>query len=105
MFFSRYYNCVPFAGCVFVTPSKICQPRVKTFEDFPLEVHPQKTPQVSPSRLCENLNHLLMVRKGRPGSPPTVIFSQDNQTDSGMILASEELKRIEHHQTDPNSKM
>ncbi|XP_011609065.2 vascular endothelial growth factor receptor 3 isoform X1 [Takifugu rubripes] len=71
---SRYYNCVPFAGCVFVTPSKMCQPRVKTFEDFPLEVNPQRSPQ-------------------------------DNQTDSGMILASEELKRIEHQQTDPVSKI
>uniref|UniRef100_A0A674MU93 Vascular endothelial growth factor receptor 3 n=1 Tax=Takifugu rubripes TaxID=31033 RepID=A0A674MU93_TAKRU len=38
-------------------------------------------------------------------SCPTVICSQDNQTDSGMILASEELKRIEHQQTDPVSKM
>uniref|UniRef100_A0A7N8YBL4 Vascular endothelial growth factor receptor 3 n=1 Tax=Mastacembelus armatus TaxID=205130 RepID=A0A7N8YBL4_9TELE len=44
---TRYYNCVPFAGCVFVGPSKICQPRVKTFEELPLEMHPQKTPQVS----------------------------------------------------------
>uniref|UniRef100_A0A3Q3J0F3 Vascular endothelial growth factor receptor 3 n=1 Tax=Monopterus albus TaxID=43700 RepID=A0A3Q3J0F3_MONAL len=62
---SRYYNCVPFAGCVFVGPSKICQPRVKTFEELPLEIHPQKPPQ-------------------------------DNQTDSGMVLASEEFERIEH---------
>uniref|UniRef100_A0A3B4X9G2 Vascular endothelial growth factor receptor 3 n=1 Tax=Seriola lalandi dorsalis TaxID=1841481 RepID=A0A3B4X9G2_SERLL len=62
---TRYYNCVPFAGCVFVGPSKICQPRVKTFEELPLEMHPQKTPQ-------------------------------DNQTDSGMVLASEEFERIEH---------
>uniref|UniRef100_A0AAX7UF75 Vascular endothelial growth factor receptor 3 n=1 Tax=Astatotilapia calliptera TaxID=8154 RepID=A0AAX7UF75_ASTCA len=44
---TRYYNCVPFAGCVFVGPSKICQPRVKTFEELPLEMHPQKPPQVS----------------------------------------------------------
>lgn len=104
IFFSRYYNCVPFAGCVFVTPSKMCQPRVKTFEDLPLEVHPQKTPQVSPSHLCENLNHLLMFCKCR-SVHHRLIFSQDNQTDSGMILASEELKRIEHQQTDPISKM
>ncbi|XP_035525795.1 vascular endothelial growth factor receptor 3 [Morone saxatilis] len=62
---TRYYNCVPFAGCVFVGPSKICQPRVKTFEELPLEMHPQKAPQ-------------------------------DNQTDSGMVLASEEFERIEH---------
>ncbi|KAG7241880.1 hypothetical protein INR49_024850 [Caranx melampygus] len=60
-----YYNCVPFAGCVFVGPTKICQPRVKTFEELPLEMHPQKAPQ-------------------------------DNQTDSGMVLASEEFERIEH---------
>lgn len=46
-FLTRYYNCVPFAGCVFVGPSKICQPRVKTFEELPLEMHPQKAPQVS----------------------------------------------------------
>lgn len=45
---TRYYNCVPFAGCVFVAPSKLYQPRVKTFEELPLEVHPQKAPQVSP---------------------------------------------------------
>ncbi|XP_072252076.1 vascular endothelial growth factor receptor 3 [Leuresthes tenuis] len=63
---TRYYNCVPFAGCVFVGPSKICQPRVKTFEELPLEMHPPKSPQ-------------------------------DNQTDSGMVLASEEFERIEHN--------
>ncbi|XP_024139143.1 vascular endothelial growth factor receptor 3 isoform X2 [Oryzias melastigma] len=62
---SRYYNCVPFAGCVFLEPAKACQPRVKTFEEFPLEMHSQKTPQ-------------------------------ENQTDSGMVLASEEFERIEH---------
>lgn len=62
---TRYYNCVPFAGGVFVGPSKTCQPRVKTFDESPLEMHPQKAPQ-------------------------------DNQTDSGMVLASEEFERIEH---------
>ncbi|XP_032410273.1 vascular endothelial growth factor receptor 3 [Xiphophorus hellerii] len=62
---TRYYNCVPFAGCVFVGPSKICQPRVETFEDMPLGMNSQKPPQ-------------------------------DNQTDSGMVLASEEFERIEH---------
>lgn len=56
---------MPFAGCVFVGPSKMCQPTVKTFEELPLEMHPQKSPQ-------------------------------DNQTDSGMVLASEEFQRIEH---------
>ncbi|XP_022607431.1 vascular endothelial growth factor receptor 3 [Seriola dumerili] len=70
---TRYYNCVPFAGCVFVGPSKICQPRVKTFEELPLEMHPQKTPQ-------------------------------DNQTDSGMVLASEEFERIEHQHRGAVSK-
>lgn len=44
---TRYYNCVPFGGCVFVGPSKMCHPRVKTFDEFPLEMHPQKAPQVS----------------------------------------------------------
>ncbi|XP_041846373.1 vascular endothelial growth factor receptor 3 [Melanotaenia boesemani] len=63
---TRYYNCVPFAGCMFMGPSKICQPRVKTFEESSLEMHPQKAPQ-------------------------------DNQTDSGMVLASEEFERIEHN--------
>ena len=43
---ARYYNCVPFAGCVFVAPSKMCQPRVKTFEELPLELHQQKSQQV-----------------------------------------------------------
>uniref|UniRef100_A0A671VHP6 Vascular endothelial growth factor receptor 3 n=1 Tax=Sparus aurata TaxID=8175 RepID=A0A671VHP6_SPAAU len=62
---ARYYNCVPFTGCVFAGPSKMCQPRVKTFEELPLEMHPQKAPQ-------------------------------ENQTDSGMVLASEEFERIEH---------
>uniref|UniRef100_A0A4W6DFR5 Vascular endothelial growth factor receptor 3 n=1 Tax=Lates calcarifer TaxID=8187 RepID=A0A4W6DFR5_LATCA len=70
---TRYYNCVPFAGCVFVGPSKICQPRVKTFEELPLEMHPQKAPQ-------------------------------DNQTDSGMVLASEEFERIEHKHRGAASK-
>uniref|UniRef100_A0A672YYU6 Vascular endothelial growth factor receptor 3 n=1 Tax=Sphaeramia orbicularis TaxID=375764 RepID=A0A672YYU6_9TELE len=60
-----YYNCVPFAGCVFVGPSKLCQPTVKTFDELPLEMHRQKAPQ-------------------------------DNQTDSGMVLASEEFERFEH---------
>uniref|UniRef100_A0A8C7GH23 Vascular endothelial growth factor receptor 3 n=1 Tax=Oncorhynchus kisutch TaxID=8019 RepID=A0A8C7GH23_ONCKI len=41
----RYYNCVPFAGCVFVGPSKLssCQPRVKTFEELPMETAWYKT--------------------------------------------------------------
>uniref|UniRef100_A0A8C7XBP3 Vascular endothelial growth factor receptor 3 n=1 Tax=Oryzias sinensis TaxID=183150 RepID=A0A8C7XBP3_9TELE len=62
---TRYYNCVPFAGCVFLEPAKACQPRVKTFEEFPLEMHSHKAPQ-------------------------------ENQTDSGMVLASEEFERLEH---------
>ncbi|XP_057706895.1 vascular endothelial growth factor receptor 3 isoform X1 [Corythoichthys intestinalis] len=62
---TRYYNCVPFAGCVLVDASKASQPRVKTFEELPLEIHPQMS-------------------------------SQDNQTDSGMVLASDELERFEH---------
>ncbi|XP_012989053.3 vascular endothelial growth factor receptor 3 isoform X2 [Esox lucius] len=64
----RYYNCVPFAGCVFVGPSKLtsCQPRVKTFEELPTEMTSHKTQ------------------------------NSDNQTDSGMVLASEEFERIEH---------
>ncbi|XP_074504407.1 vascular endothelial growth factor receptor 3 [Sebastes fasciatus] len=62
---TRYYNCVPFGGCVFVGPAPGGQPTVKTFEESPLEMHPQKA-------------------------------TQDNQTDSGMVLASEELQRIEH---------
>uniref|UniRef100_A0A7N6C0T6 Vascular endothelial growth factor receptor 3 n=1 Tax=Anabas testudineus TaxID=64144 RepID=A0A7N6C0T6_ANATE len=63
---TRYYNCVPFAGCVFVGPSKIYQPRVKTFE--------------------EHLIHMMS----------NCVSPQDNQTDSGMVLASEEFERIEH---------
>uniref|UniRef100_A0A8C7J1A1 Vascular endothelial growth factor receptor 3 n=1 Tax=Oncorhynchus kisutch TaxID=8019 RepID=A0A8C7J1A1_ONCKI len=63
----RYYNCVPFAGCVFVGPSKLssCQPRVKTFEELPMET--------------------------------------DNQTDSGMVLASEEFEMIQHEHRGANS--
>uniref|UniRef100_A0A8C6KDN2 Vascular endothelial growth factor receptor 3 n=1 Tax=Nothobranchius furzeri TaxID=105023 RepID=A0A8C6KDN2_NOTFU len=63
---TRYYNCVPFAGCVFVGPSNMAQPRVKMFDHFPLEAQSQKAPQ-------------------------------DNQTDSGMVLASEEFERLEHN--------
>uniref|UniRef100_A0A6Q2XDI5 Vascular endothelial growth factor receptor 3 n=1 Tax=Esox lucius TaxID=8010 RepID=A0A6Q2XDI5_ESOLU len=65
---NQYYNCVPFAGCVFVGPSKLtsCQPRVKTFEELPTEMTSHKTQ------------------------------NSDNQTDSGMVLASEEFERIEH---------
>ncbi|XP_074530633.1 vascular endothelial growth factor receptor 3 isoform X2 [Halichoeres trimaculatus] len=70
---NRYYNCVPFAGCVLVGSSKVCQPRVKTFEELPLELHRQKSPQ-------------------------------DNQTDSGMVLASEEFERIEHEHRGAASK-
>ncbi|XP_030001871.1 vascular endothelial growth factor receptor 3 [Sphaeramia orbicularis] len=70
---SRYYNCVPFAGCVFVGPSKLCQPTVKTFDELPLEMHRQKAPQ-------------------------------DNQTDSGMVLASEEFERFEHRHRGATSK-
>uniref|UniRef100_A0A672YYI2 Vascular endothelial growth factor receptor 3 n=1 Tax=Sphaeramia orbicularis TaxID=375764 RepID=A0A672YYI2_9TELE len=68
-----YYNCVPFAGCVFVGPSKLCQPTVKTFDELPLEMHRQKAPQ-------------------------------DNQTDSGMVLASEEFERFEHRHRGATSK-
>lgn len=35
---------------------------------------------------------------------PSRVTLQDNQTDSGMVLASEELKRIEHQQRDAASK-
>ncbi|XP_062332507.1 vascular endothelial growth factor receptor 3 isoform X1 [Osmerus eperlanus] len=63
---ARYYNCVPLSGCVFLGPSRSCHPRVKTFEELPLEMSSHKTQH------------------------------QDNQTDSGMVLASEEFERIEH---------
>ncbi|XP_023694602.1 vascular endothelial growth factor receptor 3 isoform X3 [Paramormyrops kingsleyae] len=61
----RYYNCVPFAGCVMTGPSKAAHTRVKTFEEYSLEA------------TSYNTHH-------------------DNQTDSGMVLASEEFERIEH---------
>uniref|UniRef100_A0A4W5M2F5 Serine-threonine/tyrosine-protein kinase catalytic domain-containing protein n=1 Tax=Hucho hucho TaxID=62062 RepID=A0A4W5M2F5_9TELE len=72
----RYYNCVPFAGCVFVGPSKLssCQPRVKTFEELPMETTWHKTHN-----------------------------NEDNQTDSGMVLASEEFEMIEHKHRGANS--
>ncbi|XP_031713580.1 vascular endothelial growth factor receptor 3 [Anarrhichthys ocellatus] len=70
---ARYYNCVPFTGCVFVGPTKLCQPRVKTFDEFPQGMQPQKA-------------------------------TQDNQTDSGMVLASEEFERIEHEHRGAVSK-
>uniref|UniRef100_A0A8L0DRX7 Vascular endothelial growth factor receptor 3 n=1 Tax=Oncorhynchus mykiss TaxID=8022 RepID=A0A8L0DRX7_ONCMY len=69
----RYYNCVPFAGCVFVGPSKLssCQPRVKTFEELPMETAWYKT--------------------------------HNNGTDSGMVLASEEFEMIQHKHRGANS--
>nr|XP_046180678.1 vascular endothelial growth factor receptor 3-like isoform X1 [Oncorhynchus gorbuscha] len=72
----RYYNCVPFAGCVFVGPSKLssCQPRVKTFEELPMETAWYKTHN-----------------------------NGDNQTDSGMVLASEEFDMIQHEHRGANS--
>ncbi|XP_042182271.1 vascular endothelial growth factor receptor 3-like [Oncorhynchus tshawytscha] len=72
----RYYNCVPFAGCVFVGPSKLssCQPRVKTFEELPME-----TAWYKPHN------------------------NGDNQTDSGMVLASEEFEMIQHEHRGANS--
>ncbi|XP_045573767.1 vascular endothelial growth factor receptor 3 isoform X1 [Salmo salar] len=71
----RYYNCVPFAGCVFVGPSKLssCQPGVKTFEELPMETTCNKT------------------------------HNGDNQTDSGMVLASEEFEMIQHKHRGANS--
>lgn len=117
-FLIRYYNCVPFAGCVFVGPSKTCQPRVKTFEELPLEMHPQKASQVSTlsslSSTAQNVNCLLtfswmvnscqLLEKDSSGVKWSHLFhmmsnsvcSQDNQTDSGMVLASEEFEQIEH---------
>ncbi|TNN21703.1 Vascular endothelial growth factor receptor 3 [Liparis tanakae] len=46
---ARYYNCVPFAGCVFLGPSQLCRPTVKTFDEFPLGTNPQRSSQVSSS--------------------------------------------------------
>ncbi|CAB1324871.1 unnamed protein product, partial [Coregonus sp. 'balchen'] len=73
-----YYNCVPFAGCVFVGPSKLssCQPRVKTFEELPMEMIWHKTHNNS-----------------------------DNQTDSGMVLASEEFEMMEQEQRRANQRL
>lgn len=62
---TRYYNCVPFTGSIMVGPSNTCHPRVKTFEELPLELTSHKT-------------------------------HHDSQTDSGMVLASDELERFEH---------
>ncbi|XP_042625633.1 vascular endothelial growth factor receptor 3-like isoform X2 [Cyprinus carpio] len=62
---TRYYNCVPFTGCIMVGPSNTCHSRVKTFEELPLEMTSYKT-------------------------------HHDSQTDSGMVLASDELERFEH---------
>lgn len=71
---TRYYNCVPFAGCVFVAPSKLYQPRVKTFEEQPLEVHPHKASQVS-SCLSPHTNLF----------KPAVTFSQKYHLDSEPV--------------------
>ncbi|KAM6977833.1 vascular endothelial growth factor receptor 3 [Aplochiton taeniatus] len=71
---ARYYNCVPFTGCVFAGPSKLCQPRVKTFEELPMKMASYKA------------NH-----------------DSSGQTDSGMVLASEELERIEPRRTEAGS--
>lgn len=65
---NRYYNCVPFAGCIVVGPSKMCHSRVKTFEELPLEMTSHKA------------------------------HHDSSQTDSGMVLASEEFERLEDKQ-------
>ncbi|XP_067312883.1 vascular endothelial growth factor receptor 3 isoform X2 [Pseudorasbora parva] len=62
---TRYYNCVPFSGCIMVGASSTSHARVKTFEELPLEMTSHKT-------------------------------HHDSQTDSGMVLASDELERFEH---------
>uniref|UniRef100_A0A8C6TEL3 Vascular endothelial growth factor receptor 3 n=1 Tax=Neogobius melanostomus TaxID=47308 RepID=A0A8C6TEL3_9GOBI len=62
---TRYYNCVPFTGCVLVGPNKQGESRVRTFDESSLEIHHHKG-------------------------------SQDSQTDSGMVLSSEEFERIEN---------
>uniref|UniRef100_A0AAY4EQU1 Vascular endothelial growth factor receptor 3 n=1 Tax=Denticeps clupeoides TaxID=299321 RepID=A0AAY4EQU1_9TELE len=67
----EYYNCVPFAGCMLVAPSKLCHSRVKTFEEGSLEMTSHK---------------------------------DSSQSDSGMVLASEEFERIEHKHRGPISK-
>ncbi|XP_072294039.1 vascular endothelial growth factor receptor 3 isoform X2 [Eucyclogobius newberryi] len=71
---TRYYNFVPFAGCVLVGPTKQNQSRVRTFDESSLELHHHKAPQ-------------------------------DNQTDSGMGLSSEEFERIESRQRATKSRM
>uniref|UniRef100_A0AAR2IP78 Vascular endothelial growth factor receptor 3 n=1 Tax=Pygocentrus nattereri TaxID=42514 RepID=A0AAR2IP78_PYGNA len=45
---ARYYNCVPFSGCVMVSPSKSCHSRVKTFEELPMEMTSHKSHHVRP---------------------------------------------------------
>lgn len=45
---SRYYNCVPFSGCIMVGASSTCHSRVKTFEELPLEMTSHKTHHVRP---------------------------------------------------------
>uniref|UniRef100_A0AAY4ER61 Vascular endothelial growth factor receptor 3 n=1 Tax=Denticeps clupeoides TaxID=299321 RepID=A0AAY4ER61_9TELE len=69
-----YYNCVPFAGCMLVAPSKLCHSRVKTFEEGSLEMTSHKA------------------------------HHDSSQSDSGMVLASEEFERIEHKHRGPISK-
>ncbi|XP_028815749.1 vascular endothelial growth factor receptor 3 isoform X2 [Denticeps clupeoides] len=71
---NRYYNCVPFAGCMLVAPSKLCHSRVKTFEEGSLEMTSHKA------------------------------HHDSSQSDSGMVLASEEFERIEHKHRGPISK-
>uniref|UniRef100_A0A8C9SPJ4 Vascular endothelial growth factor receptor 3 n=1 Tax=Scleropages formosus TaxID=113540 RepID=A0A8C9SPJ4_SCLFO len=53
----RYYNCVPFAACVMTGPSKICHTKVKTFEEYNLEVTAHKAQTVSSLRAAESLPH------------------------------------------------
>lgn len=71
---TRYYNCVPFAGCVLVGPNKHSHSRVRTFDESSLEIHHHKG-------------------------------SQDSQTDSGMVLSSEEFERIEKRHRGSKSRM
>lgn len=71
---TRYYNCVPFAGCVLMGPNKQSQSRVRTFDESSLEIHHHKGPQ-------------------------------DSQTDSGMVLSSEEFEQIENRHRGTKSRM
>lgn len=94
--FGRYYNCVPFAGCIMVGRSNMCHSRVKTFEELPLEITSHKTHHVWLTNFHKTQYLSSHSNIDMNFVSNLYLSQQDSQTDSGMVLASDELERFEH---------